>query len=97
MRKLKVKNKKTKKNQPPKSWLIESILVTCFCCMPFGIAGIVHASSVEKRFYAGDIEGAERAAKEAEKWTSIGFIIAAVAVILYIMLVIILLAVSTSV
>src|SRR4029079_6010877 len=39
-------------NRPPKSWLAESILVTLFCCMPFGIAGIVNASRVESRFYA---------------------------------------------
>jgi len=33
--------------KPPKSWLVESILVTLFCCLPFGIAGIVNASRVE--------------------------------------------------
>ncbi|WP_419184195.1 DUF2752 domain-containing protein [Xiashengella succiniciproducens] len=41
--------------QPPKTWLGESILVTIFCCLPFGIAGIVNASKVESRFYAGEI------------------------------------------
>lgn len=25
----------------PKTWLVESILVTLFCCLPFGIVGIV--------------------------------------------------------
>lgn len=28
----------------PKTWMAESILVTVFCCLPFGIAGIVFAS-----------------------------------------------------
>ncbi len=59
--------------RPPKTWLVESILVTLFCCLPFGIAGIVNASKIESRFYAGDIEGANRASADAKKWTMIGF------------------------
>lgn len=55
--------------KPPKTWLVESILVTLFCCLPFGIVGIVNASNVESRFYAGDIAGADRASSEAKKWT----------------------------
>jgi len=61
------------KGPPPKSWLAESILVTLFCCLPFGIAGIVNASKVESRFNGGDIAGAERASDEAKKWTQISF------------------------
>lgn len=59
----------------PKNWLVESILVTIFCCLPFGIAGIVNASQVNSRYAAGDYEGAERASKEAGKWTKIAFFI----------------------
>lgn len=55
--------------RPPKTWLVESILVTLFCCLPFGIAGIVNAAKVESRFYAGDIGGANRSSEEAKKWT----------------------------
>lgn len=58
---------------PPKTWLLESILVTLFCCLPFGIAGIVNASKVESRFYSGDTDGARRSSEEAGKWTKIGF------------------------
>ena len=36
---------------PPKNWLIESILVTLFCCLPLGIAGIINASKVEWTIY----------------------------------------------
>ncbi len=28
---------------PPKNHLVEAILVTLFCCLPFGIVGIVNA------------------------------------------------------
>lgn len=57
----------------PKTWLAESILVTLLCCLPFGIVGIVKASSVESLYRAGDYEGAQRASQAAGKWTKIGF------------------------
>ena len=57
----------------PKNWLVESILVTIFCCLPFGIAGIVFASQVNSKFAAGDYNGALQASKDAGKWTKIGF------------------------
>lgn len=71
------------KKTPPKSWLLESILVTIFCCLPFGIAGIVNASKVESRFYAGDIEASELASANAKKWTLIGLIVGVVGIIIY--------------
>ncbi len=74
----------------PKNWLVESILVTLFCCLPLGIVGIVNASSVNSRFDAGDYAGAERASKEAGKWTKIGFFIGLVLGILYIIFVVLL-------
>jgi len=58
---------------PPKNWLVESILVTIFCCLPFGIAGIVFASQVNSKLAAGDYNGALQASKDAGKWTKIGF------------------------
>jgi Interferon-induced transmembrane protein len=61
----------TNANQPPKNWLLESILASLFCCLPLGIVGIVHAIKVESRFYAGDIEAANKASKEAKRWTII--------------------------
>jgi hypothetical protein len=67
----------------PKNWLVESILVTVLCCLPFGIVGIVNAANVNSRFDVGDLAGAERASKEAGKWTKIGFFIGLAGVILY--------------
>ncbi len=58
---------------PPKNWLVESILVTLFCCLPFGIAGIVFASQVNNKYAAGDYNGALQASHDAAKWTKIGF------------------------
>ncbi len=67
----------------PKTYLVESILVTLFCCMPFGIVGIVNAANVESRYNNGDYDGALRASNEAGKWTKIGFWIGLVGGILY--------------
>ena len=69
---------------PPKNWLVESILVTIFCCLPFGIAGIVFASQVNSKFAAGDYNGALQASKEAGKWTKIGFWIGIAVIIIYV-------------
>ena len=67
----------------PKNWLVESILVTIFCCLPFGIVGIVNAASVNSRMASGDFEGAQRASKEAAKWTKIGFFVGIGVIVLY--------------
>jgi hypothetical protein len=63
----------TPPSSPPKNWLVESILVTIFCCLPFGVAGIVFASQVNSKWAAGDFAGAQQASKEAARWTKIGF------------------------
>ncbi len=68
---------------PPKNWLVESILVTLFCCLPFGIAGIVFASQVSSKFNSGDHAGALKASQDAGKWTKIGFWVGLVIGILY--------------
>lgn len=69
---------------PPKNWLVESILVTIFCCLPFGIVGIVNASQVNSRQAAGDTAGALNASKEAAKWVKLGFWVGIGVVVLYI-------------
>jgi hypothetical protein len=71
--------------QQPKNWLAESILVTLFCCLPFGIAGIVNAAQVSSKFASGDYDGALRASQEAGKWTKISFWIGIGVIGLYIL------------
>lgn len=67
----------------PKNWLVESILVTIFCCLPLGIAGIVFASQVNSKYDSGDYTGAEEASIKAGKWTKWGFFAGLAVVILY--------------
>jgi Interferon-induced transmembrane protein len=59
----------------PKNWLVESILVTIFCCLPFGIAGIVFAAQVNSKYDLGDFSGADKASRDAGKWTKIAFFV----------------------
>lgn len=68
--------------KPPKTWLVESILVSLFCCLPFGIVGIVNAARVESRFFAKDYEGATRASQEAKKWTIVSFVLGLIGILL---------------
>ncbi|MEO6149484.1 MAG: CD225/dispanin family protein [Mucilaginibacter sp.] len=77
-------------NIRPKNWLVESILVTILCCLPFGIAGIVNAAAVNSRYDAGDFEGALRASQQAGKWTKIGFFVGIVFIVLYVIFVVVL-------
>lgn len=67
----------------PKNWLVESILVTVFCCLPFGIAGIVFATQVNTKYDVGDYDGAAKASADAGKWTKIGFFIGLGIIVLY--------------
>ena len=50
------------------TYLMQSILVTIFCCLPFGIVAIVYATQVEGKQRSGDYEGAEVASNVARLW-----------------------------
>lgn len=56
------------------NYLPQAILVTIFCCLPFGIAAIVQAAQVNTKLKAGDFEGAVEASEGAKKWCWYGFI-----------------------
>ena len=63
-------------DEPPphvENYLVPAILVTIFCCLPFGIVSIVFAAQVNGRLEAGDIEGARRASASAKMWAWISF------------------------
>lgn len=70
----------------PKTWMAESILITIFCCLPFGIVGIVNAAKVSSLFAQGDFDGAQRASADAKKWTLIGMCVGLGVGILYFLL-----------
>jgi hypothetical protein len=67
----------------PKTWLVESILVTVLCCLPFGVAAIVNAAKVDSKYAAGDYVGAKKASNEAKKWTLVGLVGGVIFIIIY--------------
>jgi hypothetical protein len=50
------------------NYLVQSILVTLFCCLPLGIPAIIFASQVNTKLQAGDLDGAAEASQKAKKW-----------------------------
>ena len=55
------------------NYLVQAILVTLFCCVPFGIISIVYAAQVNGKVALGDIEGALRTSRSAKKWAWLSF------------------------
>lgn len=50
------------------NYLVQSILVTIFCCWPFGIPAIVYAAQVNGKAISGDYQGAIDASNKAKMW-----------------------------
>lgn len=53
------------------NYLWQSIVVTMFCCMPFGIVAIVYASEVDSHNARGDHAGAQAASNSAKIWIGV--------------------------
>jgi hypothetical protein len=71
----------------PKSNLVSGILVTLFCCLPFGIVSIVYAAQVDTKWNAGDWHGAERASRSAKNWALAGLLSGIVLSVVYVLIV----------
>ena len=54
------------------NYLVQSILVTLCCCLPFGVVAIIYAAQVNTKQQAGDTAGALAASKTAKMWCWIG-------------------------
>lgn len=67
------------------NYLVQAILVTLFCCMPFGVAAIVYAAQVNTKAAAGDLAGARASADLARKWCWWSFGLGLAGGILYIL------------
>lgn len=56
------------------NYMTQAVLVTIFCCVPFGIVAIIYATRVNNKALAGDIEGAQDASDNAYKWIVVSLI-----------------------
>lgn len=72
----------------PSTWLVWSVVCTILCCFLPGIVAIIQSSRVSSRYYAGDIEGARRASRNAEIWIIISFVLGVLSSTLYLPMVI---------
>ncbi len=64
---------------PPKNYLVWSILVTLFCCLPFGIVAIVKSSQVNGLWAQGRYGEAQASADSARKWVIWSIVIGLIA------------------
>ena len=74
---------------PPDNNLVWGILVTIFCCLPFGIVSIVKATQVSGLWAQGRPDLAQAAADDAKKWAMWGAIAGAVVAVIYVLLMLI--------
>ncbi len=62
----------------PKTWLVESILVTIFCFLPLGIIALIHAWQVDEYYNKRDYDLAIKYSDSAKRWCKYGLIAALV-------------------
>ena len=65
------------------NYLVQSILVTLCCCLPFGIVAVVFAAQVNSKVASGDVAGAMDSSRKAKMWSWIAFGCGVVIAILY--------------
>ena len=70
----------------PNDNLMLAIFTTVCCCLPLGIVAIVKANSVNSLYLAKQYDAANAAAEDAKKWSTIGIVVGAVAILLYIII-----------
>lgn len=70
-------------HQKPKTWLVESILCTVFCCQIFGIIGLIMAILAENSYSRGNYIDAANKSRLARNWTLAGLISSIVIAVVY--------------
>ena len=69
--------------QAPKNGLVNAIIVTILCCWPLGGFAIYFATQVDKRWAAGDVQGAHDAAKKSKLFAILGAVLGLVVSCIY--------------
>ena len=62
------------------NYLIPSILVTIFCCLPLGIVAIIFAAQVNGKVAAGDIAGAQSSSRTARTLVIVSVVVGVVVI-----------------
>lgn len=67
-----------------RDYLVWSILATLFCCLPFGIVGIVYSVMANSAYDAGNYEEHVKKADSAKTWTIWSVILGLVVMAIYV-------------
>lgn len=76
------------------NYLVQAILTTFFCCLPFGVVSIIYASQVTSKLERGDVAGAQQASRSARTWAWVAFGVGLAGGLLYLVFAVILGAVA---
>lgn len=68
------------------NYLAASILITIFCCLPFGIVAIITSCKVDKLIAIGDLAGAKAASKSVKRWITWSILLAVFIFVIYCLL-----------
>ena len=69
------------------NYLVQAILCTVFCCLPFGIVAIVFAAQVNGKLAAGDYRGAVSYSNNARTWCWVAFWLGVVPIVIWFLIV----------
>lgn len=72
----------------PSNYLFLSIIVTIFCCIPFGIVSLIYSSKVDSLYSVGSYKEAKKASDKALMWSLLGIGIIVFVYFLYFLLVV---------
>lgn len=76
-------NRPVNEEPMPSTYLVWSVIMTVLCCFIPGIVAIIFSTKVSSRYYAGDVEGAKRASRNAEIWIIVSFVLGVLSATLY--------------
>ena len=65
------------------NYLVPAILCTIFCCLPFGIAGILYAAQANSKIQQGDRDAASVAASRTKLMCILSFVFGILTIIYY--------------
>ncbi len=63
----------------PSNYLVFSILVTLFCCLPTGIAAIVYSSQTDSAYNAGNYVASVASSNKAKTWCIVSVVLGVLA------------------
>ena len=77
------------------NYLVPAI-ISCFCCFPLGIAGVIFSAQVNGKVASGDMAGALDSSKKAKLFSFIAIGLGLVGIILYVLWIVLIVGISAA-